>query len=72
MPEKIFDGLIHGNILTANILINDGEMYLINIASVVKLSIEYDLLYANRILTSWFSVYYTTPYFFISIRGKEF
>lgn len=51
IPEKMFDGPIHGNIWTANILIHDGEMFLIDFGSVVKLSLEYDLFYANRTLT---------------------
>jgi thiamine kinase-like enzyme len=51
MPEKMFDGPVHGNFWTANILIHDGELFLIDFGSVVKFSLEYDLLYANRTLT---------------------
>lgn len=51
IPEKMFDGPVHGNFWTANILVHDGELFLIDFGSVVKLSLEYDLLYANRTLT---------------------
>lgn len=51
VPEKMFDAPIHGNFWTANILVNDGELFLIDFGSVTKLSLEYDLLYANRTFT---------------------
>ncbi len=51
MPGKMFDGPIHGNIWTANILVHEGELFLIDFGSVTKLSLEYDLLYSNRTLT---------------------
>ncbi len=47
----MFDAPIHGNLWIANILIHEGELFLIDFCSVTKLSLEYDLLYANRTIT---------------------
>lgn len=51
VPEEMFEGPIHGNFWSANILVHKGELFLIDFGSTNKLSLEYDLLYANRTFT---------------------
>ncbi len=51
IPEKMFDAPIHSDYWVGNILVYNKELYLIDFGTVKKLSLEYDLLDANRTFT---------------------